>query len=258
MRSSRLISRPVAAVVVACVLAAPVAAQAPDSTAVISGKVRRAPDSLPVSFARVTLDSAGAAVSTDSAGLFILRRVAPGTHVLHVERIGYVPAHVNVVASRSAANRVSVMLEPLAQRLVTVEINGRKVDVPWRFAGIANRVRLNHGALFTADDVSPLDRTRDVFLSLPGVHVNDRSLTFARCQDSGRIPGFFDTPGPRDAKVQLYIDGVHVNIEDVSSAIDEVNPASVQVIEVYTGIGRIPAEYVADACAVIAIWTKSY
>jgi hypothetical protein len=29
-------------------------------------------------------------------------------------------------------------------------------------------------------------------------------------------------------------------------------------MEVYTGIARIPGEYLEDACAVIAIWTKAY
>jgi hypothetical protein len=33
---------------------------------------------------------------------------------------------------------------------------------------------------------------------------------------------------------------------------------SIQAIEVCPGVGQIPAEFLADACAVIAIWTKSY
>jgi hypothetical protein len=45
---------------------------------------------------------------------------------------------------------------------------------------------------------------------------------------------------------------------DAEHALRSVVPTSMQVIEVYTGVGQIPAEFLADACAVFAIWTKSY
>ena len=37
-----------------------------------------------------------------------------------------------------------------------------------------------------------------------------------------------------------------------------VSTSQVQAIEVYSGVARIPGEFLDDACAVIAIWTKSY
>jgi hypothetical protein len=45
---------------------------------------------------------------------------------------------------------------------------------------------------------------------------------------------------------------------DAEHALRSVVPTSMLAIEVCTGVGQIPAEFLADACAVIAIWTKSY
>ena len=44
----------------------------------------------------------------------------------------------------------------------------------------------------------------------------------------------------------------------VAEALHLVTPRDIEAIEVYTGVARIPAEFLEDACAVIAIWTKSH
>lgn len=158
---------------------------------------------------------------------------------------------------------VDVRLEPIAQGLHAVQINGRTIEVLPRYAGIAERASRNHGALFTAEDLRGEVRSRDVLQRLPGVQVNDRSVTFARCQDSGTLPGPFGGFGGNPPRVQVYVDGFRVTAEqgvsgDLGAILDNVNPSAIALMEVYTGIARIPGEFVNDACAVIAIWTKAY
>jgi hypothetical protein len=85
-----------------------------------------------------------------------------------------------------------------------------------------------------------------------------RSICFKRCQAGvergarGRC-----TPSPN---VQVYVDGVRMTrgLGDADRVLREVLPSSVEAMEVYTGVARIPGEFSNDACAVIAIWTRSY
>lgn len=235
------------------------AAQQAEPVGSISGVARRSLDSLPVAGASITLDSAGVTTLTDSAGTFTYRGVGAGAHTLHARKLGFEPAEAAATVVAGQTSSIVIRLDRAAQQLTTVRINGKKMEVLSRYAGIAQRVERNHGALFTDRDVSGLDRTRDVLISLAGVRVNDRSVTFARCQDSGTLPSMFGGTGGNVAKAQIYIDGLRVTTQgDIGRVLDGINPSSVAMIEVYTGIGRIPAEYVNDACAVVAIWTKAY
>jgi hypothetical protein len=62
--------------------------------------------------------------------------------------------------------------------------------------------------------------------------------------------------------VQLWIDGYRVSgrnsTETVNEIIQSIHPASIELMEVYTGLTRIPAVFLEDACAVIVIWTKRF
>ncbi len=224
--------------------------------------VRRSVDSLPVASATITLDSAAEVYATDSAGAIAIRNVAAGAHRVHVRRIGYAPTTVWGLVSNGRTSHVLVRLEQTATELATVRVAGKAVQLPARYAGIAERAEKNFGTLITADDIAqenPL-RTEDLLDQIPGVHTNDRSVTFARCQESGTLRG----SGTGGGHIQVYIDGVRAtalpsrDLNPVIEALRLVNPRSIALMEVYSGVARMPAEYIDDACAVIAIWTKAY
>ena len=243
--------------------AMPAGLLAQSGNGVIAGVVKRSMDSIAVAMADVTLDSASTTIATDSSGAFTIRGVAPGAHQVHVRKVGYESTVASAIVSGDRPTQVIVLLQPAAQTLTTVKVSGRTIELPSRYAGIAERANRNHAALFTAKDFAEefTDRTKDVLQRLPGVNVNDRSVTFARCQDTGKLPSMFGGTGSGTARVQVYVDGVRQaqsiagNVNDV---LNSIHPASIELMEVYTGIGRIPAEFVNDACAVIAIWTKAY
>ena len=230
-------------------------------------------NSAPVPAAIVTLDSSRVQVATDSAGAFTLRDVAVGRHTLTARRLGFAVASgaVTVAASESAA--VVLRLEAAPQMLPEVEVRGRKViDLP-RFTAAVERASRNNGAAFTADDIAkenPLD-TKSLLERVPGVHVSDRSIMFARCQDSGMLPNRSNNGGGRGGsssfspargpapRVQVYVDGKRLTYnDDANTILTSINPRSIAVMEVYTGVARIPVDYLVDACAVVAIWTKAY
>ena len=73
--------------------------------------------------------------------------------------------------------------------------------------------------------------------------------------------------GNRDCTTQIFVDGFLVNRRAIGSdgyrpidfrIDDAVSPASVEGIEIYKGLGTVPAEFLnPDAiCGVIAIWTR--
>jgi hypothetical protein len=98
----------------------------------------------------------------------------------------------------------------------------------------------------------------------------DKGIAFERCRgvaqgDSGHV----------ESKVQLYIDGVRAtmvrpkglsqpslaregDLDPTSEALKLVSVKDIEFMEVYRGTAQIPAEFLNDACAVIAIWTKQY
>ena len=61
-------------------------------------------------------------------------------------------------------------------------------------------------------------------------------------------------------KVQVYIDGHRMsailNSAGVYEVLRLVKTQSIHIMEVYPGVATIPADFLNDACAVIAIWTK--
>lgn len=248
-------------VVVSVTAIVPLAAQLPQSRGTVEVLVRSAIDSAAIPFAGVALDS-GTTLMTDSTGRLVFHAVPVGVHEILIRRPGFLPGTLQTNVAADARAAVTAWLRPVAQQLGHVVVAAPRTVVPFpqRFTAVAERARRSNGALFTADQIDSLQplRTKDLLAMLPGVYVNDRGLTFVRCQTGSTLPGpLGDKPSP--ASIQVYVDGNRLTGVSGSPPIDvlaSVNPRSIAAMEVYTGVARIPAEYVNDACAVIAIWTK--
>ncbi|HEX7020474.1 MAG TPA: carboxypeptidase regulatory-like domain-containing protein [Gemmatimonadaceae bacterium] len=229
--------------------------------------------------ASVNLDSATAQGTTDGTGTFIFRDVAVGEHRVSAHRLGFMPATASATVNADATTKIVLRLDPAPHVLPEVEVRGQRViDLP-RFTAAVERASRNNGAVFTADLIqkeNPLD-TKSLLERLPGVRVNDRGISFVRCQDNGMLRqpsrggggAGMGAQSVSPTRVQVYIDGLRVtkdgpvsqgafDPDDANGILSRINPRTIAVMEVYTGIARIPAEYLADACAVVAIWTKAY
>lgn len=256
-----------------------VAAQTP--TREVRGRVFEAADSTrPVVGAEVEL--LGTAVRTNNTGSFWLPAVALGEHELRVRRLGFKNTTKSVRLSPDGDIVVNVALQRSAAELTEVVIEGRKVWVPPRLGEVYERAARGWGKLFTEDDIrqqNPSD-LKALLNTLPAVQTNDRGITFQRCQaglealnavsdrlsggGSGNRRGFARHPG----RVQVYVDGMRMtsysssgsdeNREDADKILKAINPSSVAAMEIYTGASRLPTQFHSDACAAIAIWTKSY
>ena len=150
------------------------------------------------------------------------------------------------------------MVKPVPAVLGEVTISGRTVSIPWRFEEVYRRAATGFGHFITAEQIQQLNPsgTRELLNGIPGIVVNNYEVVFPRC---GRGP--LNGPQLRMAAVpQVYIDSRRVTAfgGSVDAALALVNPRSIQAIEIYTGVSQIPADFMTEACAVVAIWTKKY
>ena len=239
-------------------LSAPAHAQTPSSAIVLSGRVTQAGDtSVAVGGADIAIVGTALRRAADGQGRFHFVDVPPGTYQLSVRSIGYEATSLRVVleAGRSYEQPVELRRHPHA--LTEVLIEGRMLKVPARFEDVYARASHEHGTFFTRQDIdklNPLD-VGSLLDRVPSVYMHGDTPEFVRCK--GPLSG----ASPDKSAVQVYIDGTRMtNSKDntVAEALRLVTPRDIEVMEVYAGVARIPAEFLEDACAVIAIWTKSH
>jgi hypothetical protein len=228
--------------------------------AIIRGTVISGTESTRVAGVSVGLLETRQSVLTGLDGSFTFDTVAPGVYHLEAKKLGYSQWSTVVRVAKDTALELVIQLIPHPQQLTPVEVRASPSQPEAHLSAIRQRVDRSHGALFTAAEIhqlNPLD-TRSLLERLPGVHVTDRSLEFVRCSESATTLSPY-TSAPT-ANVQVYVDGVRVtgggSEGNADAALRSIHPLSIDAMEVYTGLSRIPAEYLADACAVIVIWTK--
>jgi hypothetical protein len=225
----------------------------------VRGTIRSQTDSAPLVGALVSVRGVSKPVHSDERGVFALDSVPAGVLTLQVRRLGYRPVDTTVHPLSDGTLVIDVWLKPVPRRLVEVEVRGRMILVPAYLRDAYIRGNRNHGTLITAEDIAlrnPLD-AKAMFEGIPGVHVLTNKIVFIRCSN----PGGAVSPFVTNPRVHVYVDGTRVTSTgdeaEAYATIQNIHPLSIELIEVYGGVARIPAEYLVDACAVVAIWTKA-
>ena len=235
--------------------------------------------------AEVTLWPEGRLTRSDSLGHFIFTGVADGLHRVRVRRLGFEESEYEVEIASQVNRTLLAPMRANPQALKEVRVNGKRVLYPARYAEAYDRVANAWGDFFTRETIErmhPLDM-QSLLVTIPGVSAKGSELHFGRCDDALN-PFVTSGNGNNRAKVQVYVDGVRVtdynqgissspdpamqrvaikmqdiNLDlsrDVSHELRDIVPTSLQLMEVYRGVARIPARYAADACAVVLLWTK--
>lgn len=227
--------------------------QKPESSPLfrLSGKVIDATDSAAVGNVNVQLEGSEFVTRTNGRGVFDLRSVPQGRYHLLARAFGYAPLK-REIAVDSDSLHIDIALERLPRMLSTVTVQERSWRVPRGFEEIYRRGARGTGAFIwreQIDSLNPLD-LKTVLQTIPGIHVNDRTVQFHRCYGSRVLWG---------ERPELWVDGQRVTrFDEINEYIKSIVPSDVQAIEVYTSVGRIPAEFLAGGspCAVIAVWRK--
>ena len=200
----------------------------------------------------IILEPGDRTARTDSLGVYRIVGVPVGTYRMQLRRLGYESAlrTLDVVANRDEP--LNVELRASAQPLATVTIAGRPVTYPARYAEAYTRAARGAGHYWTREQIDslfPLD-VESMLMRVPGVHVNN-AIEFVRCRGVGQ-------------RIQVWVDGKRwTNYStggrfdvDAKTALRDVHPSSIQLMEIYSGPANIPGEFLDDACAVIVIWRK--
>lgn len=183
---------------------------------------------------------------TDEHGEFAIRLPKGGRYMLRALRMGYMPTELVFGIDSTTSVRVEFELNSakaaVPYLMTPVVVRGRSVDLPTRLSEVYARAKRNQATIFTREDFVLTNDFRFALQSVPSVHLNARNEIIFRTCD----------------KVQVYINGTRYSApEDTPTrTLKLLAPADVVLMEVYTHVTRLPVEYMNDACAVIAVWTK--
>jgi hypothetical protein len=226
------------------------AALAQDSQGSIVGTVR---DSLGVALsgAQVSVQGTNIRAVTDDDGTFRLGRLRAGDLTLSIRRLGYRPESPSVRVSSEAQTRLDVRLVALAMRLPTVEVRRKAEVYDSRLAGFVARQEKHVGHFVTREQLDRMRSARfvDALRQIPGVQMRPLrgggitvALRGSRCPPLVFIDGFPADAGTLD--------------------LDMLDLASVEGIEVYSGLATVPPEFMGargtHACGVIAVWSRPF
>lgn len=234
----------------------------------------------PVERVEVIVNRREVRAMTDGAGIFQLY-VSPSDTTVGFRRIGYQPMLFTIHPLPPRRDTILVELVSSPVQLPEVIIS-RSPSKPLRYAGTTKydevflRRKVGLGTLITREAI---DRrfgvaTQELLQGIPGVRVWNgppKRIRFARCQDPGRVSVFIDgfrqipsgsTVSDKGGSGMIYraaapkdASGLTAD-EPLIETLSRINPADIEMIEVYRGASEIPGVFHWDGCAVIAIWTR--
>lgn len=217
---------------------------------VIRGVVRDSVGVL-VPFAEVALVGSESNTVTDSFGRFRLVNVPFGEVELRVRRLGYRPLLSTVVFSRGASPDIELRISAVPDYLAPVEVREQRQVYDARLAGFRERSTKGVGHFVTRERLERLHSYRftDVLREVPGVRMRT-------------LRGGGTTINLRGATCPplVFVDGSPAAAGVVD--LDMFDLATVDGIEIYSGMATIPAEFVTghglERCGVVAIWSRPY
>jgi TonB-linked SusC/RagA family outer membrane protein len=235
--------------------ARPVAAQ----TGTLTGRVVDATTSAPVRSAQVTIGGTIIGGQTDDNGQFRIANVPAGAHDAIARRIGYKPLSVRFTMEAGGTANVTLALVVSATTLDATVITGVTGDTRKRAIG-------NSVATVSATEVveqSAVENISEVLQAkTPGLTLMPGSGTVGTAANF-RLRGAGSLYGGNSPT--MYLDGVRVNTRSqgsfdtfgqVTSALDAINPADIESIEVIKGPAAATLYGAEAAAGVIQIITK--
>jgi hypothetical protein len=221
----------------------------------------------PIAEAEVVIVDAQTSALTDERGYFTLG-VSAGQHLVRIRRIGYRPQYLSATLEANQSLEVSVVLERGPHELPEIEVKAsqaKPIEYGWttKYDDFFRRRLVGLGHFFGRDDIEkrhPL-RASTMLAGLPGIR-----LRFYHPGPSGTGVEFRQC-----GSVSVWVDGYKQRYPDLpvrrrglaapgdaalGEILDRVLPSQIELMEVYLGSSEMPAEFLDDSCAAIAIWTR--
>ncbi len=224
----------------------------------IRGTVRAETTLRPLSGVQVSLPQTNQGTLTNSAGDFIIVNVAPGTHSVRVQMLGFTPEEHTVSVSPGQAAELSVELAEEALALDEIVVTGTVGQARRREVG-------NSISSVSARDleIQPIMQAQDAITAqVPGTIVMSNE-GMPGAGGSIRVRGINSlTQGNSPL---IYVDGVRIYGSSMPgsalgqdpSALNNINPNDIERIEVIKGAAATTLYGTEASSGVIQIFTKS-
>lgn len=229
-------------------------------TGSLSGSVQSA-DGVPLEGASVVVLGLSVRAETDTGGLFELRHIPAGVHVIEIERFGYQKLQLVFEFDVDVALRhdFELALDPVRGDTLEARVRAR-MTMPPQLRGFYDRRARGYGHFFTREDVDRMQAGQftDVLRRVPGTRIEPVSGPFGTSYvvRMGRATGI---AGARDCSVLYYINGAPFVVALDVGINTYVRPQDIAAIEVYSGAASIPAQFTStpnnSRCGVVVIWT---
>jgi len=216
----------------------------------------------------VTVNRREVRAVTDDAGIFQLD-VLPGDSVIAFRRIGYRPMLLAMDPLPAVQDTVPVELQAIPVQLSEVIVLTHP-SKPLRYAGTTKydevflRQQVGLGTFISRQAIEQRFglRAYELLRGIPGVRIWNgppKRIRFTRCQEPGGVSVFVD--GVREVAASLSPSAASgpapaFSEEPELEILSRINPADIEMIEVFRGASEIPAVFHWNGCAVIAIWTR--
>ncbi len=219
-----------------------------------------AANKMPVPQARVRIVGTDLATVTRTDGGFELAQVPVGRRQVEVVMIGYTPTTAVVEISAGATQPVTLVLEPLSLKPVTVTADAGFFP---GMQGFEERRARGTGRYFTRKDIEEMQarQVTDVLRRVPGMQVESGPGAFSGGTTTARTGRISGGSGAHRCTMTYYMNGSPFPVSNDVPINLFVAPDDVAAIEVYTGSSQIPPEFNSSlhnsSCGVVAIWTRS-
>lgn len=219
----------------------------------ITGKVIDAGTGEPLAGVTVHLRGTRWRRVSDDSGRFAFDEVPAGDVTLEASRPGYAEATGTVAASRGQVLQLELRMATRPIELEPIVVTGVQTERAGLLADVQYRIRRGLGTFVQRQDIATRQpRYISEMLPITAFEVAHDQTLFnrrARCAP------------------QVYLDGIRIThrarsqrgaSEEAARALDLVNPASVETVEIYKGASEVPPEFGGSTarCGVIVIWTR--
>ena len=201
--------------------------------------------------ADVRLGNAMHFMRTDTTGHFSIGAAPAGTQRLEARAIGYVIERRTVELAANQPADFDVLLPSRRSVLDTIKVVAQRI-YDRDFSGFEQRRNsTNQGKFLTAADIDRLrpNYITDMVRGVPGARIDYRggskTVTFR-----GLMAGRCSPP--------VWLDGVHVPLDDLFELDMAAVPEQLRAIEIYPAGAFLPAQFMwgSNDCGAIVLWTK--
>lgn len=222
----------------------------PDSAADLVGTVASSRTGEPIAGARISFpDFQYGSISTKE-GKFRIPNLPPGLYDVHVRYLGYKTNQRPVRLKAGHVTRVVFTLERDVLEVADLKVEVKQPERTEPRSALRRRIERGRGEIITRDQIEKKnpENTTDMLREIPGLNVSPVEFGQATVQMRG-AKGSLCRP-------TVFLNGIVAR----GYEIDNLQPSSVQAIEVYRRASQAPVEFKgtgSPGCGVIVLWSRT-